>query len=90
MNFENRFIKLMTICVDGQERLLYGFSVSTAQAPRPWRQNRDKRKLNVSFSILSPDEAEQFEQSLMGTEDVSLGELTLSAPELFPRSPVLS
>ncbi len=90
MNFENRFIKLMTICVDGQERLLYGFSVSTAQTPRPWRQKRDKRKLNVSFSILSPDEAEQFEQSLMGTEDVSLGELTLSAPELFPRSPVLS
>jgi len=90
MNNRNRFIKLLTISVNEQDLLLYGFSVPTEQAPRPWKKKRDKRKLNVSSSILSPGEAEIFEQYLTGEDSISLKDLTLPALELIPRKPVLS
>lgn len=90
MNNHNRFIKLLTISVDKQDLLLYGFSVPTEQAPRPWKKKLDKRKLDVSFAILSPEEAETFEQHLTGEDRIPLKDLTLPAPELVPRKSVLS
>lgn len=90
MDTRNRFIKLLTISADEQDLLLYGFSVPTEQAPRPWRKKKDKRKLDVSSAILLPEEAEAFEQHLTGEDGIPLKDLTLPAPELAPRKPVLS
>lgn len=90
MDTRNRFIKLLTISVDKQDLLLYGFSVPTEQAPRFWKKKRDKRKLDVSSAILLPEEAEAFEQRLTGEDGIPLKDLTLPAPELVPRKSVLS
>lgn len=90
MNNCNRFIKLLTISVAGQDLLLYGFSVPTRQDPRPWKKKRDKRKLDVSSAILPPEEAEIFYQHLTGKDSISLKDVTLPAMELIPRKPVLS
>lgn len=90
MNNRNRFIKLLTISVDEQDLLLYGFSVPTEQATRPWKKKRNKRKLDVSSTILPPEEAETFEQHLTGGDSIPLKDLTLPALELIPRKPVLS
>ena len=90
MNTRNRFIKLLTISADEQDLLLYGFSVPTEQAPRPWKKKKDKRKLDVSSAILLSEEAEAFEQRLTGKDGITLKELTLPALELAPRKPALS
>lgn len=90
MDTRNRFIKLLTISVDKQDLLLYGFSVPTEQASCSWKKKQDKRKLDVSSAILRPEEAEAFEQRLTGENGISLEDLTLPAPELVPRKPVLS
>lgn len=90
MDNRNRFIKLLTISVDKQDLLLYGFSVPTEQATCSWKKKRSKQRLNVSFAILPPEEAETFEQNLAGEDSIHLKDLTLSAPELVPREPVLS
>ncbi|MDE7354084.1 MAG: hypothetical protein K2O06_13720 [Acetatifactor sp.] len=90
MNNRNRFIKLLTISVDKQDLLLYGFSVPTEQAPRPWKKRRDKRKLDVCSAILPPEVAENFEQRLTGEESILLADLTLHVLGLVPRKPVLS
>lgn len=90
MDTRNRFIKLLTISVDKQNLLLYGFSVPTEQAPRPWKKKKDKRKLDVSSAILPLEEAKAFEQRLTGEDGISLKDLTLPTPELVPRKPVLS
>lgn len=86
----NRFIKLLTISVGEQDLLLYGFSVSTEQAPHPWKKKRDKRKLDVSSAILLPKEAEAFEQHLTGEDRILLKDLILPAPKLVSRKSVLS
>lgn len=90
MNNRNRFVKLLTISVDKQDLLLYGFSVPTEQAPRPWKKKKDKRKLVISSAILPPEKAETFEQCLAGEASIPLEDLLLSAPELVPRKPKLS
>lgn len=90
MDTHNRFIKLLTISVDKQDLLLYGFSVPTRQASRSWKKKRDKRKLDVSSAILLPEEADAFEQRLIGKNSIPMEDLTLPAPELVPRKPVLS
>lgn len=90
MDTHNRFIKLLTISVDKQDLLLYGFSVPTRQASRSWKKKRDKRKLDVSSAILLPEEADAFEQRLSGENGIPMEDLTLPAPELVPRKPVLS
>lgn len=90
MNTCNRFIKLLTISVDKQDFLLYGFSVPTEQPPYPWKKKRDKRKLDVSSAILSVEDAEIFEQRLTGEDSIILKDLTLHTLELDPRKPVLS
>lgn len=90
MDTRNRFIKLLTISVDKQDLLLFGFSVPTGQASRSWKKKQDKRKLDVSSAILLPEEAEAFEQRLTGEDGIPLEDLTLPAPELVPRKPVLS
>lgn len=90
MDTHNRFIKLLTICVDKQDLLLYGFSAPTRQASRSWQKKRDKRKLDVSSAILPPEEAEAFEQHLTGEDGILLKDLTLLAPKLVPRKSALS
>lgn len=87
----NRFIKLLTISVDKQDLLLYGFSVPTEQDPRSWQKKRQgKRRIDVSSAILPSEEAEIFEQHLAGENSISLNALNLLAPGLIPRKPVLS
>lgn len=90
MNNRNRFIKLLTISANKQELLLYGFSVFTEQLPRPWKKKQGKRKLNVTSGILSPEEAEAFEQHLVSEGGFFLEELAISTPGITPREPVLS
>ena len=66
------------------------FLCPPGRPPRTWKKKRDKRKLDVSSAILPPEEAEAFEQSLTGADGVHLKDLTLLAPELVSRNPVLS
>lgn len=93
MDTDNRFIKLLTISINKKELLLYGFSVPTKQEIHPWKKKKNKNnklKFNTYFAILSYEEAKHFEQCLTKTEDIPLSNLTLIAPVLIARNPVIS
>ncbi len=88
----NRFIKLLTLSVDKNEFLLYGFSSPTKQEIRSWRkkETKNKLKLNICRAILSYEDAKQFEQMLTEACSIPIGNMTLISPCLTPRSPMLT
>ncbi|MDE7398937.1 MAG: hypothetical protein K2N06_05350 [Oscillospiraceae bacterium] len=90
MDANNRFIKLLTISIGKQELILYGFSASTKQEPHPWKKKKNKLRFNVCYSILPEEEAKRFEQCLTGTDDILMEKMTLIAPSLTVRTPVLN